>query len=162
MTLLFRLAEWHALAKLRLHTDSTLTRMETATTILGQMLRQFRDRCCSEFVTVELPKEAAARARRQGRNESKNTNKPSSSTPLQMETTLGTPSNNKTKKLNLSTYKIHALGDYVQTIRLHGTTDSYSTQTVNFPHYIAHINMLNVSRTGRTGTSTCEASVWPY
>ena len=36
----------------------------------------------------------------------------------------------KSKTLNLSTYKFHALGDYVRTIRLFGTTDSYSTQTV--------------------------------
>lgn len=34
------------------------------------------------------------------------------------------------KVLNLSTYKVHALGDYVNTIRTFGTTDSYSTQTV--------------------------------
>jgi hypothetical protein len=34
------------------------------------------------------------------------------------------------KTLNLNTYKIHALGDYVSTIREFGTTDSYSTETV--------------------------------
>jgi len=37
----------------------------------------------------------------------------------------------KSKMLNLSTYKLHALGDYVNTIRHFGTTDSYSTQTVS-------------------------------
>ncbi|KAJ3530549.1 hypothetical protein NMY22_g8529 [Coprinellus aureogranulatus] len=34
----------------------------------------------------------------------------------------------KAKTLNLKTYKWHALGDVVSTIRLFGTTDSYSTQ----------------------------------
>jgi hypothetical protein len=32
---------------------------------------------------------------------------------------------------SLSTYKLHSLGDYVQTIRALGATDSYSTQTVS-------------------------------
>jgi hypothetical protein len=38
----------------------------------------------------------------------------------------------KVKILNLLTYKLHALGDYVHTIWLFGTTDPYSTQTVCF------------------------------
>ena len=38
----------------------------------------------------------------------------------------------KTKTFNLQTYKLHALGDYVEQIRLYGTTDSYSTQPVSF------------------------------
>jgi hypothetical protein len=41
MTLLFRLAEWHAFAKLRMHTETTLTLMDSATEILGQELRRF-------------------------------------------------------------------------------------------------------------------------
>ena len=36
----------------------------------------------------------------------------------------------KKKTFNLLTYKLHALGDYVQTICLFGSTDSYSTQIV--------------------------------
>lgn len=34
------------------------------------------------------------------------------------------------KGISLHTYKHHALGDYVDTIRRYGTTDSYSTETV--------------------------------
>jgi hypothetical protein len=37
----------------------------------------------------------------------------------------------KQKKFNLKTYKTHSLGDYVQTIRMYGTTDSYSTEPVS-------------------------------
>lgn len=46
----------------------------------------------------------------------------------------------KIKKLNLSTYKFHALGDYVQAIRQFGTTDNYTTQIVRRSHnnIIAH------------------------
>jgi hypothetical protein len=36
-------------------------------------------------------------------------------------------------KFTLETYKHHALGDYVETIRQYGTTDSYSTESVLSP-----------------------------
>jgi len=63
MKLLYRTAEWHALAKLRMHTDSTLTLLEELTTEFGKLMRQFRDLTCSQFATIELPREAAARTR---------------------------------------------------------------------------------------------------
>jgi hypothetical protein len=128
MTMLFRLAEWHALAKLRMHTESTLSRMEAVTTILGRELRRFADTTCSAFSTVELPKEAAARGRRRARDQAKaGTSKESTGS----STMPGSQSKQKKKRLNLSTYKAHSLGDYVRTIRMFGTTDSYSTQTVS-------------------------------
>ena len=34
------------------------------------------------------------------------------------------------KKLNINTYKFHSYGDYANTIRIYGTTDSYSTEPV--------------------------------
>jgi hypothetical protein len=45
------------------------------------------------------------------------------------------------KSLNLNTYKIHALGDYVLAIRTYGTTDSYSTETVSRIGAIHPINL---------------------
>jgi hypothetical protein len=63
MKLLYRTAEWHALAKLRMHTDSMLTLLEELTTEFGKLMRQFRDFTCSQFSTIELPREADARAR---------------------------------------------------------------------------------------------------
>jgi len=104
LRLLYKSAEWHALAKLRLHTDSTLSLLEVVTKEFGLLMRQFRDKTSGEFDTVELPRES--RTRKGARS-------------------------SKTKKLNLNTYKFHALGDYVATIRLFGTTDSYSTQLVS-------------------------------
>jgi len=64
MKLLYRTAEWHALAKLRMHSDSTLLLLEELTTEFGQLIRQFRDFTCIQFKTVELPRETAARKRR--------------------------------------------------------------------------------------------------
>jgi hypothetical protein len=144
MTLLFRLAEWHALAKLRLHTESTLALMESVTAALGCELRRFRSTTCSAFHTMELPKETAAR----GRKASKKTAKAASDStalPTQAPQTSAAPETissettpeivpkkKKRRTLNLSTYKVHALGDYVRTIRMFGTTDSYSTQTVRY------------------------------
>jgi hypothetical protein len=127
MTLLFRLAEWHALAKLRMHSESTLTLMESATAALGDIMRKFRDATCSAFKTRELPKETAARGRRQTRKQVKKASQPEK---LPAGAKPNIRSSAKDKSLNLATYKVHALADYVRTIRLFGTTDSYSTQTV--------------------------------
>lgn len=71
MTLLYRLAEWHALAKLRMHTDPTLSFLDSVTTILGQELRRFRRTVCSAYATKDLPKETAARARKKQRDQAK-------------------------------------------------------------------------------------------
>lgn len=60
MDLLFELATWHAFAKLRLHTESTVSALETSTTRLGTALRKFHSTTCAEFVTQDLPSEEAA------------------------------------------------------------------------------------------------------
>jgi hypothetical protein len=70
MKLLYRTAEWHALAKLRMHSDSTLLLLEELTTEFGQLIRQFRDLTCAQFKTVELPRETAARKRRHAKQHS--------------------------------------------------------------------------------------------
>ena len=113
--LIFRLAEWHALAKLRLHTEDSLELLELSLKQLTTQLRQFVKVTCAAFETKELPVEAAAWRRRE-KTQVKNLNGP------------------RPKSFNLLTYKFHALGDYVQTIRLFGTTDSYTTQIVSTIH----------------------------
>jgi hypothetical protein len=122
MTLLYRTAEWHAFAKLRLHTESTLQHLEGLTTELGKFMRNFRDTTQSAFVTSELPKEKRARQRRQKSGKGKE------------KAAAGDNSGKKPKNLNLFTYKWHALGDYVQAIRLFGGTDGFSTQVVSDIH----------------------------
>lgn len=116
--LLYRTAEWHGFAKLRMHTSSTLDYLESLTNELGRLMRSFRDMTCSKFHTKKLPREVEASKRAQARV----------SGPLKRSRT-DTPEN-ETKPLNLCTPKFHALGDYVHTIRMFGTTDSFSTQVV--------------------------------
>lgn len=65
--LLFVLAHWHAMAKLRMHNDLTLAVMEEATTSLGKKLREFSQKTCSSFATKELSREYNSRLRREGR-----------------------------------------------------------------------------------------------
>ncbi len=64
MRLLFHLAHWHSLAKLRLHTDSTLNILADMTTIVGAEVRHFVNHTCPAFRTLEVPREQEARLRR--------------------------------------------------------------------------------------------------
>lgn len=102
MQLLYRAAEWHALAKLRMHSDATLKLLDDCTARFGSLMRKFRDVTFANFNTVALPKESSKSS-----------------------------SGQKRRSLNLNTYKFHSLGDYVRTIKLFGCTDSFSTQLVS-------------------------------
>ncbi|TCD70859.1 hypothetical protein EIP91_001167 [Steccherinum ochraceum] len=120
--MLFTLADWHALAKLRMHTDSSLALLRATTASLGKQYRFFVKNVCGFYDTKELAREEAARNRR--RAAAIKAGKP---TP---PATAG-----KLKKtLNVFTYKHHALGDYPDTIVMFGTTDSYSTQQGELEH----------------------------
>ena len=143
MTLLFELATWHALAKLRMHTETTLNFMDTSTTRLGQQLRRFVSQTCTAFVTWDLPQEEAARGRRKAAMAAKDPNKPP-------------PKRNPPKQwyLNLSTFKLHSLGDYVNSIWLYGTTDNFTTQIVSHLFQVFEISV-NWS-VGWTWTSACQ------
>jgi hypothetical protein len=124
-SLLFTTAEWHTLAKMRLHTDSTLAWLDESTKAFGKQIRSFQSFTCSFFDTRELLQEEAARSRRQQKKKSTN---PSTLVPAQAAPSAGTTG--KKKLFNLILIKLHALGDYVKTIKTFGTTDSYSTQPV--------------------------------
>lgn len=117
-SLLYRFAQWHALAKLRIHSESTLCFFEDTFQDISKRLRKFRDFTCAAFVTVELPKEKAARYLRLLQRAGSDNAPPEVRGP-------------RTKRFNLSTYKFHAMGDYVRTIKLFGTTDSFTTQIVS-------------------------------
>jgi len=95
--LLFVFTYWHGVCKLRMHTDSTIELLEDLTRQFGSLIQRFAADT-SEIPTVELPKEADARRRRKAAGTASE-NQPTSSKP---------------KKLNLSTYKFHAMGDYPQ------------------------------------------------
>ncbi|KAF7317385.1 hypothetical protein HMN09_00474800 [Mycena chlorophos] len=122
LTLLFRMAEWHAFAKLRMHTDPTLEHLKRSTSEIGRLMRDFRLTTCEELAAYELPREEQARSRAAARKASKAPT--DSATPVPPPA----PSGKRVKMLNLSTYKWHSLGDYPPTIPLFGTTDIYSTR----------------------------------
>jgi hypothetical protein len=118
LRLLFTFAHWHGLAKLRLHTDATLAILDDETTKLGQQLRAFQTQTSTAFATSELKREADARQRRQA----------SAPGPSPLANAVSQTTNQRRPKtFNLKTYKVHALGDYVATIKRYGTTDSYTT-----------------------------------
>jgi len=70
LKLLFIFARWHALAKLRLHTEPSVDLLGSTTELLGKELRTFEEKTCPAFDTQELKREAEARQRRQAKNPS--------------------------------------------------------------------------------------------
>ena len=132
------LCYWHGLAKLRLHTDETLNIFEKVTRDLGSRIQYFVSDVCPYFGTKELSREAKARRRRQAQQDSIQSNQPQGATPGQYP-----------KVLNLQTYKLHALADYPSQIRMYGTMDSYSMQSVCFTFYNMHVvqNSFSIGRT---------------
>ena len=127
-----------------MHTDSTLGIMERLTVHLAQQMRKFTSETCPSFVTKELPRETESRRRREAQGgPAKTVHSPA-------------PNVRRLKTLNLQTYKVHALGDYHNQIRMFGTTDSFSTQSVSF-HYVV-LRSLN-DQTGRESSSTVSAKI---
>ncbi|TEB28672.1 hypothetical protein FA13DRAFT_1755801 [Coprinellus micaceus] len=114
MRLLYISAQWHSLAKLRMHHDMSLQLLDYMTTWLGAQMRLFNHDTCSKVSTKELQREADARARREGKGKA----------------SKGTAAR-QPAKLGIFTIKFHFLGDYVDYIRHFGTTDSYSSETVD-------------------------------
>ena len=145
MKLLFRTAEWHGLAKLRMHTEATLAWLEQVTTDLGHLMWDFQDKTWAEFNTTKLACKVEAWNRC-------NAQKKSTKTPNQ---------SHKVKNLNLLTYKFHALGDYVSMICMFGTTNSFSTQLVCARAYASasQFHQNPNSALGRKCTLCCETLV---
>ncbi len=69
MKLLYRTAEWHGLAKLRMHTESSLALLESLTTEFGLLIQNFQELTCLQYALVELPREVSARQRRELNND---------------------------------------------------------------------------------------------
>lgn len=124
--LLFEMATWHGLAKLRLHTDSTLTNLETSSTRLCDLLRKFKTEVCSAFITQELPSEEAAR----GRRKAAMTQKTAESEKAVREPKTLSGNNPKLRTFNMETYKLHGLPDVPAAIRAFGVTENTSTKNV--------------------------------
>lgn len=128
--MLFRLCTWHALAKLRVHSDHTLDTFETATRTLGSSMRAFLNTVCPMYVTKELPKETQQRQARQARAQGAAPGPEHESSKSKAPLTLFA----RIKRFTLDTYKYHRLADYVRAIRLFGTVDNYTSQSVRAVH----------------------------
>lgn len=145
LDLLFEMATWHAFGKLRIHTETTLNHFDNCTTRLGKILRKFYRDVCNKFRTYDLPQESAARSRRRGQRSGKGKQKENDS--------RSRGSASKQRTFNMSTYKLHALGDYVKSIWLFGTTDNYTTQVVCLL-VLSHSLMCEATMMNRESTST--------
>ena len=113
--LLYTLVEWHSLAKLALHTESTLNDLDLLTSSLGFHLRKFAGITDQHVDTRETPSEQRKRVRRH--EGSLSNNGPNVRIP-------------KTFKMNTS--KIHSIGDYVVHLARYGPAGVISTQAVSF------------------------------
>lgn len=111
------------MAKLRQHTETTVRDLENSTARLGNLLRSFQQDVCSQYQTFDLPSEEAARSRRKAAAAKRDGIK-----GKEKESEAGS---RKSRKFNLNTYKIHALGGYAKAIRLFGSPDNYNSQSVS-------------------------------
>ena len=134
------MAHWHGLAKLRMHSDLTLEIMDGVTSAVGQQFREFKASVCAAYTTHELSWEVEARTRRQLKQAAKQNGVRID----KQRAPAGTALNNvkRTKVFNIQTYKFHALGDYVSTIRQYGTSDSYSSEPVRVLPLVSGFNLL--------------------
>ncbi|KAG8733120.1 hypothetical protein FRC10_000416 [Ceratobasidium sp. 414] len=120
--LIFTVAQWHALAKLRMHTTSTIKALDNQTIKLGQRMRRFQQSTAAAFNTVETNQEFGARKRRHER------------AMIAAGATSIPPLQRKNKTLSLNTFKFHSAGDYSASIFQFGTTDSWTTQNTELEH----------------------------
>ncbi|CEL58458.1 hypothetical protein RSOLAG1IB_12126 [Rhizoctonia solani AG-1 IB] len=130
--LLFILAEWHGLAKLRLHTSETLKVMKKLTVQLGSELCRFAE-VTKDLDVRETPKEYLQR-RKQAEAQAALRRKVGAQSKSKIQVPENASNGRRQCELNLNTHKVHALADYVEHIQEFGTTDSYSTQISERQH----------------------------
>lgn len=175
------MAHWHGLAKLRMHSDLTLEILDQQTTDLGEKFCQFKTKVCAAYYTQELSREADARSRRQSKAAAKRA-ETSKTDVMGRGTAAGHSRMNavgngkekaslgqsqdapkqprRVKSFRFQTYKFHALGDYVSSIRRFGTTDSYSTEPVGYDLLLFPV--FTQILTGRIGTSYIQRQILSY
>ena len=121
LELLFELANWHALAKLRMHTEVTVDLFEDATDHMYRAVSRFARTTCAAYDVYERADEVEARARRQ---RASNPNAPVDGARKKVQFNV------------INTPKYHALGHCPDYIRARGPLDNYSTQTVSLIHTV--------------------------
>ena len=156
-----------------MHTDFTLDIMGTATSTLGNMLRDFKETTCSSFATKELRREYDVRIRREGKKGAPKAGQqpampltagqatPATITPNVEARSQTKPASRRRKTLNLNTYKGHSLGDVMDAIREYGTTDSFSTEPVCASFLYAPPYLILLPSLGGVRTSVAQGQVYP-
>ena len=141
--MLFSLAEFHAFAKMRLHTERTLELFDQSVIKLGEDMRKFETVVCAAYETKELPRETAARGRREAAAAAKASSKTAppggrkgkgKASPLAAAARHAPQkpgANPRQAKFELSTFKYHSFGDYPDAVRAFGTLDVLSSQHVS-------------------------------
>ena len=136
--MLFSLAEFHAFAKMRLHTERTLELFDQSVIKLGEDMRKFETVVCAAYETKELPRETAARGRRDAAAAAKASSKTAppggrkgKGKAAARNATQKQGANPRQAKFQLSTFKYHSFGDYPNAVRAFGTLDVLSTQHVS-------------------------------
>ncbi|KAG8701769.1 hypothetical protein FRC11_011923, partial [Ceratobasidium sp. 423] len=130
--LLFMFAQWHGLAKLWLHTSETLKILKRLTVWLGLELCNFAELTEGMNIHETLKEYSKHHKQQEARTSSMNPNKAKSKSKPQAQDALH--EGRQHCSLNLNTYKVHSMVDYVSTIEEYGTTDSYSTQIPETQH----------------------------
>ncbi|KAG8699804.1 hypothetical protein FRC08_005094 [Ceratobasidium sp. 394] len=132
LTLLFVLAQWHGLTKLRRHTSASIAALRHVTTRLGHEIREFH-RYTSELEVYETTREHTARqqrVRKRARPRAALAIDSEAVDPITNAPELG----RRRKYFNIETIKLHVLGDHPESIEEVGTSDSVSTQTGELLH----------------------------
>ncbi|KAJ3537255.1 hypothetical protein NM688_g6717 [Phlebia brevispora] len=119
--LLYSIAYFHCLAKMRLHTDTSVALLDHAYSVMASHLRHFHTVICPRFQTKETTREYTARMRAQANGTARG--------PVATES-----SGRKPRSFNMSTIKMHLLGYYATYIPLYGTTDGYNTMIGEHEH----------------------------
>ena len=119
LDLVFNTATWHAYAKLRKHTSHTLNSFHSQTKELSCQLHVFLNKVCSAYRTKALPSEEATQTHHCAKAQ-------------KGDSTSWKKSNQglDVRQFNMETYKIHALGNYINHILRFGPTDCFTTQHV--------------------------------
>ncbi|THU78115.1 hypothetical protein K435DRAFT_769680 [Dendrothele bispora CBS 962.96] len=111
LRIIFDMLTWNSHAKLRLHTDSSVSTFKIATRDLGMAFRLFVTDICSSFDTVELPRERTARLKREASQDKE----------LRAQ-------GSKKKTFRNDTVKNHMLGYYPWAVTYYGPNDSHDTK----------------------------------
>jgi hypothetical protein len=102
-----------------MHINPTLDVFSQVTTSVGKSLHAFKEKTSVVFPTWEFECEWVARTQRQAKGMAATVPGSSKSRPTKSDGSVREP-----KQLNLRTYKLHAVGDYLHTIQRVGTTES--------------------------------------